>query len=125
MAINIYIQDSYENIDYICDDDWELPGQIYMLGEWLKTKGILLPKGAYIADIGFCVRKDASGGGGVITTEIIELLNKIGMEIYLSEYRETPIGRRIFGNVIARRETTKQSKMSSRARPKADEGSTE
>ena len=111
MAINIYTRDTYESIDFLCDDDWELPSQIDALKEWLITKGVLFPEASYVADIGFSMRKDSSGGGGaVITTEMMEMLNKIGIEIYLSEYRETSIWKRLFGNVIARSGTTKQSK---------------
>jgi hypothetical protein len=43
----------------------------------------------YIADIGFNVRKDASGGGAVLSSQSMSILGKIGMDIYFSEYRLT------------------------------------
>jgi selenophosphate synthetase-related protein len=52
----------------------------------LFSIGKNLPNGKYIADIGFDIRKDASGGGAVINLKMIKILAKIGMEIYLSEY---------------------------------------
>lgn len=70
----------------MCDDEWELPCQIYELGEWLKANQHVIQKGKYVADVGFRIRKDATGGGAVISTEMIQILNDLGMEIYLSEY---------------------------------------
>ncbi|WP_373546791.1 hypothetical protein [Chamaesiphon sp.] len=40
----------------------------------------------YVADVGFQIRKDATGGGAVISTEMIQILHDLGMEVYLSEY---------------------------------------
>ncbi|MFC4994860.1 hypothetical protein [Rubritalea tangerina] len=56
---------------------------------WLKTEGMNLPRSNYIADIGFCARPDALGGGPVICTELMTMLLSIGMEIFLSEYPPT------------------------------------
>jgi hypothetical protein len=88
MPICIYNEESddRDKIGKLCDDEWELPGQIYELEEWLKVNQKLLPKGRYVADVGFRLRKDATGGGAVISTEMIQMLNNLGMEIYLSEY---------------------------------------
>ncbi len=87
MPINIYKR-NYDRIDYLCEGIWDLPGQIDSLGEWLKTKGILLPKDSYVADIGFDIRKEAAGGGAVLSSESMKIMAKIGMDIYFSEYPE-------------------------------------
>ncbi|HCY87795.1 MAG TPA: hypothetical protein DHV36_21850 [Desulfobacteraceae bacterium] len=87
MPINIYQENSDRNqIDWICDDDWELPSQVFELENWLIKNKANLKAGPYIADIGFTVRKDASGGGGILSLKMIEILHKIKMEIFLSEY---------------------------------------
>ncbi|HEY5916376.1 MAG TPA: hypothetical protein VIU13_03210 [Chryseolinea sp.] len=43
----------------------------------------------YVADVGFAIRKDASGGGAVLNSESMKILGDIGMDIYFSEYRLT------------------------------------
>ena len=86
MPINIYEAGSYKNIAYISNDHWELPIQMEELEKWLNTIGSELSKGKYVADIAFDIRKDATGGGAVINSYMINALSKIGMEIYLSEY---------------------------------------
>ncbi len=45
-----------------------------------------LNKGSYVADIGFTVREDATGGSAVLNKKMISMLNQVGMEIYFSEY---------------------------------------
>jgi hypothetical protein len=94
MPINIYDQEhqDLDPIAWLCDDEWELPGQVDELERWLKTNQQTLPKGKYVADIGFQIRPDATGGGGVISTEMIRILNNLGMEIYLSEYGYAAMG---------------------------------
>jgi hypothetical protein len=94
MPINIYSQDpaDTDTIAWLCDDEWDLPGQVYELERWLKINQQTLFKGKYVADIGFQIRKDATGGGGVISTEMIRILNDLGMEIYLSEYGYAVMG---------------------------------
>lgn len=90
MPINIYEDtDNYKSIDYLCEGIWELPGQVYALEEWLKNQGRLLPKGSYVADIGFDIRKDASGGGAALTPEMMKIMGEIGMHLFLSEYPDT------------------------------------
>ena len=85
--MNIYKEENFESIKYLCDDDWDLPTQLHELEKWLIKEGKNLPKGKYIADIGFRIRKEANGGGAVLNSKTITILNKIGMEIYFSEYR--------------------------------------
>ena len=87
MSINIYKEESFETIKYLCDEDWDLPTQMDALEKWLISEGKKLPKGKYVADIGFGIRKDANGGGAILNSIIIKILNEIGMEIYFSEYR--------------------------------------
>ena len=88
MSINIYKEENFETIKYLSENDWELPTQMDELEKWLEKDGKNLPKGKYVADIGFTIRKDASGGGGVLNLKMIKILNEIGMEIYFSEYRD-------------------------------------
>ena len=85
MPIAIY-NDSNERIDYLCSDIWELPTQIWELEKWLETKGKKLKTNKYVADIGFNMRSDASGGGAVLNSKMIKILNIICMEIHFSEY---------------------------------------
>ena len=86
MPINIYNQTNNEKLDWLCDDVWDLPNQIDTLEKWVKTKGILLPKSSYVADIGFDIRKDATGGGAVLNSETMQIMGDIGIDIFLSEY---------------------------------------
>nr|WP_319509618.1 hypothetical protein [uncultured Draconibacterium sp.] len=89
MPINIYNQTTNEKLEWLCDDIWDLPNQIDTLEKWLRTKGTLLPKSSYVADIGFDIRKDATGGGAVINSESMKIMGDIGMDIFLSEYPNT------------------------------------
>jgi len=91
MPINIYNEIDSEKIDWLCDEVWDLPNQIDALEKWIKTKGKNLPKGRYVADIGFDIRKDATGGGSVISSELMKIMSKMGMNIYLSEYPNSMI----------------------------------
>ena len=89
MPINIYNYESSESIDYLCEGEWYLPMQIPVLEKWLKTKGVLLPKSSYVADIGFDICKDACGGGAVLSAVSMKIMGDIGMDIFLSEYPES------------------------------------
>ena len=89
MPINILKvrQPEAENdiVDRICDGEWELPTQIDALESWLETKSAL-PSGEYIADIGYSVRKNATGGGGVFSVAMMKALVALEMDVYFSEY---------------------------------------
>lgn len=87
MAINVYKKGNFETIKYLSENAWDLPTQMDELEKWLEKEGKNLPKGKYVADIGFGLRNDASGGGGILSSKAIEMLNIIGMEIHFSEYR--------------------------------------
>ncbi len=71
---------------HLCDDTWEMPEQITVLEKWLKQNKKIIKKGNYVADIGFSPRDGAAGGGVAISTEAMEIMVAIGMELYLSEY---------------------------------------
>lgn len=86
MPINIYIQETFEKVDWLCDEIWDLPTQIDALETWLVKKGKDLEPNQYVADIGFDIRKDASGGGGVLNSKSMAIMGAIGMDIYFSEY---------------------------------------
>jgi hypothetical protein len=73
-------------IDYLCDNEWEMPLQIEALEKWLIKNRKKLRKGVYVADLGFSPREGAAGGGCVITTKAMEAMLDIGIELYLSEY---------------------------------------
>ena len=88
MPINIYIEESTEEIAWLCNGNWELASQINELENWLKENGINLPHKSYIADVGFEVRKNASGGGATLNSESLQIMGEIGMSLYLSEYRD-------------------------------------
>jgi hypothetical protein len=86
MPINIYIQESFEKVAWLCDDIWDLPTQIDTLETWIDIKGKNLEPNKYVADIGFDIRKDASGGGGVLSSKSMAIMGAIGMDVYFSEY---------------------------------------
>tara|TARA_R110000868_G_scaffold67050_3_gene199311 strand:+ start:338 stop:610 length:273 start_codon:yes stop_codon:yes gene_type:complete len=86
MPINIYKEDSREKLEWLCNEDWDLPTQIDALETWLMNKGKNLEPSKYVADIGFDIRKDATGGGAVLNSESMAIMGKIGMDIYFSEY---------------------------------------
>jgi hypothetical protein len=90
MPINIYSHGAADNrkVAWLCDDVWELPVQINVLEKWLLENKGVLPKGSYVADIGYSPRPGASGGGGAVTLAAMEAMLALGMELYLSEYPE-------------------------------------
>ena len=84
MPINIYERESVKEIIYLSESHWDLPNQISDLEEWLDKTDI--PAGDYIADIGFDIRPNSSGGGAVLTLNTLKRLYELGIEVYLSEY---------------------------------------
>ena len=86
MPIKIYIQESFEEVDWLCDEIWDLPTQIDALEKWLDKKAKEMQPSKYVADIGFDIRKDATGGGGVLSSKSMAIMVKIGMDVYFSEY---------------------------------------
>ena len=86
MPINIFDEDTRKSIDWICDDEWEMPSQIEALEEWLSKSGKQLGFGNYAADVGYSPRVGACGGGIILSTEAMAIMVKIGMVLQLSEY---------------------------------------
>jgi len=86
MPINIYRQSDGHTKALLCDDIWGLPDQLYELENWLKDHVSTLDGSKHIADIGFKVRSDASGGGATLEAEIMQLLIMANIGIYFSEY---------------------------------------
>ena len=86
MPINIYVEDSREELDWLCEGVWELSNQIEALEIWLDSKGKNLDPNKYVADIGFDIRSDATGGGGVLKSNSMKIMGAIGMDLYFSEY---------------------------------------
>jgi hypothetical protein len=88
MPISIYRDSTpeYEDITCLCDEDWNLSSQIEALTVWLETTGHNLPVGSYVADIGFCSRQDASGGGAALSPDAMKRMSDVGMSLFLSEY---------------------------------------
>ncbi|WP_417608466.1 hypothetical protein [Owenweeksia hongkongensis] len=86
MPINIYIQETFQKVDWLCEGIWDLPTQIHALETWLDKNGKDLEPNEYVADIGFGIRKDASGGGGVLNSKSMEIMGQIKMDVYFSEY---------------------------------------
>jgi hypothetical protein len=68
------------------DDDWSLSSQIVLLESWVETNAHKLPSGEYVADIGFCWRKDAAGGGAALDRGFLKKLADSGFSLFLSEY---------------------------------------
>lgn len=86
MPINIYIQKTFEKVDGLCKEIWDLPTQIDALETWLDKNWKDLESNEYVADIGFDIRKDACGGGGVLSAKSMEIMGRIKMDVYFSEY---------------------------------------
>jgi hypothetical protein len=86
MPINIYSENTPEKLAYLCDSNWRLPDQVAALQIWLQENRSNLKCGQYVADIGFTLREDASGGGAAISAEMMRTMADLGMSLFLSEY---------------------------------------
>jgi hypothetical protein len=75
-----------ESIAWLCDGNWRLPDQAEALEAWLAENRATLKPGEYVADIGFTMREDASGGGAAIPPEMMRTMADLGMSLFLSEY---------------------------------------
>lgn len=73
---------------WLCDEIWQLPEEIEALSSWCPSNraGLRLPKGDHVADVGFVLRRDAMGGGAVLTAETMTPLGALGVTLYLSDY---------------------------------------
>ena len=70
----------------LCGGEWTLPAQVSTLEAWLHEHKRKIKKGSYVADIGFTVRKDAGGGGSVLSIEMMHTMAALGITLFLSEY---------------------------------------
>lgn len=90
MPINIYRVtpegQKNERIAWLCDGNWRLPDQAEALEAWLLEHCGTLKPDEYVADIGFAIREDASGGGAAILPEMMRTMADLGMSLFLSEY---------------------------------------
>ena len=88
MPINIYTDDDDSTkVAYLCESSWSLPTQISELEKWILLNKQNLEKKLYVADIGFAIREDASGGGATMSPMLMGVLSESGFSLYLSEYR--------------------------------------
>ena len=89
MPVNIYrVQPEglkNDRVAWLCDDIWILRPQIEVLAKWLDEQPAL-PEGKYVADVGFCWRRDACGGGPVLEPGAMRRMADLCMSLYLSEY---------------------------------------
>lgn len=86
MPISIYRDDdSKTEVAWLCGDDWSLRPQVSALQAWLAQHAPIT-SGRYIADIGFSVRGDATGGGAVMPPEMMRRMVDLGITLFLSEY---------------------------------------
>ncbi len=80
-----------ENLVELVGDEWRLRELIEALEDWLRSHPDTLdPQHEWVADIGFCVREDARGGGPPITRELMAMCLRANLEIWLSEYPGKP-----------------------------------
>ena len=87
MPTKIYVDDdSKEEIAWLCGDNWDLAAQMSALEAWLSANQSQGPASRYIADIGFSVRPDASGGGAAISPAMMRRMADLGFTLFLSEY---------------------------------------
>jgi hypothetical protein len=81
-------QKKNEGIAWLCNDNWRLPDQAEALEAWLAENGGTLKPAEYVADIGFTLREDASGGGAAISPQMMRTMADLGMSLFLSEYAD-------------------------------------
>ncbi len=90
MPVNIYrvTPEGQKNqrIAWLCDDEWHLRPQVDALISWLNSDAANIESAEYVADVGFCWRRDASAGGPVLEPETLSRMAAIGMSLFLSEY---------------------------------------
>ncbi len=86
MSIYVKNESGNERLAHLAKEDWELPSQIVELEKWLTENESVISPGAYTADIGFSMRKNACGGGAILSVEAMRIMSKLGIKLYLSEY---------------------------------------
>jgi len=87
VVIRCVVDDRFKNHTEVAADSWDLRTQIEALEEWLSANSNELdPSNQWVADVGFTVRSDATGGGPPISRKLMEMCVSSNLEIYLSEY---------------------------------------
>ena len=90
MPVSIYrvtpAGQSNERIAWLCEGEWLLCPQIDALSKWLDHAGARLPSAEYIADVGFCWRRNASADGPILEPKTMRRMAELGMSLVLSEY---------------------------------------
>ncbi len=92
VVIRKIVKDRFEkNYIDVGTDSWDLRTQIEALEAWMaKNSDQLDPASRWIADVGFTVRLDATGGGPPISRELMKMCVASNLEIWLSEYGAEP-----------------------------------
>ena len=86
-VIRKIVNGRFQNHLELAGDEWRLREQVEALETWLRENPRALdPKFEWVADIGFCIRDDALGGGPPITRDLMRMCIDANLEIYLSEY---------------------------------------
>ena len=81
------VEDRYENLVELAPGTWRLREQVEALEKWLDGhRQELDPAQCWVADIGFGVRKDATGGGPPISRRLMQMCLEANLVIFLSEY---------------------------------------
>lgn len=89
-VIRKIVGDEFENHVELLGESWDLRAQVEALEAWLEANEHELdPRHEWIADIGFCIREDALGGGPPITRNLMQRCLNANLEIFLSEYPGT------------------------------------
>lgn len=88
VSIRRIIPQGGDNSSLAClgEDEWNLPPQIELLESWIESNAKDLPTGEYVADVGFCWRRDAGGGGSALSSEFLIKMGSASFSIFLSEY---------------------------------------
>ena len=91
VVIRKIVEDRVENHADVATDSWDLRTQIEALEEWLSANPAHLdPSSQWIADVGFTVRFDATGGGPPISCRLMKMCVASNLDIWLSEYGAEP-----------------------------------
>ena len=75
-----------QEVAWLAGEEWKLPQQVAALTEWVEKHGSSLPPGGYVADIGFCWRRDASAGGSALLPALLKAMGDADIALFLSEY---------------------------------------
>ncbi|MCW7492544.1 hypothetical protein ND861_09580 [Leptospira sp. 2 VSF19] len=76
-----------ENYHHLMKDDWDLTNNFEAFSDWIQSvDGTLDKKFDWVADISFSPRPNATGGGPVISFDLMKLCIKNNIEIYISEF---------------------------------------